>query len=359
MRLHGIPTSIVSVRDVRFMSYFWKTLWHKLNTKLKYSTAYHPQTDGQTEVVNRTIGNLLRCLIQDYQSSWDELLPIVEFAYNFSPNRSTKLSPFHVVYGHVPKRPIDLHSITHEHPKSFSAESFIEHVHTIHDIVSKKLALSYESYKLSADVHKREIFFKEGDLLMVKIHPHRLPKLYSKPQLKSYGPFKILSKINDNAYIVDIPNDWGISNSFNISDLVEFHESEDIPNEMFSSPTPLENEDSQNSFLSPNLVSNVGLIDKIIDHRTIITDSKEDDYEFLVQWKGKPINDGSWITSNDLLNYAPLLHSDFFLNMKATSSEMKSSNPGGVDGEFSEICIKEENPPPATTTCPSLPHPKV
>ena len=147
MRLHGIPTSIVSDRDVRFMSYFWKTLWHKLNTKLKYYTAYHPQTDGQTEVVNRTIGNLLRCLIQDYQSSWDELLPIIEFAYNCSPNRSTKLSPFHVVYGHVPKRPIDLHSITHEHPKSFSAESFIEHVHTIHDIVSKQLALSYESYR--------------------------------------------------------------------------------------------------------------------------------------------------------------------------------------------------------------------
>ena len=336
VRLHGIPTSIVSDRDVRFMSYFWKTLWHKLNTKLKYSTAYHPQTDGQTEVVNRTIGNLLRCLIQDYQSGWDELLPIIEFAYNCSPNRSTKLSPFHIVYGHVPKRPIDLHSITHEHPKSFSAESFIEHVHTIHDIVSKQLALSYESYKFSADVHKRYKQFKEGDLVMVKIHPQRLPKLYSKLQLKSYGPFKILSKINDNAYIVDIPDDWGISNSFNISDLVEFHESKDIPTEMFSSSTPLENENSQNSFLSPNLVSNVGLIDKILDHRTIITDSKEDEYEFLIQWKGKPISDASWINANDLLIYAPHLHSDFFLNMKATSSEMKSSNPGGVDGEFSQ-----------------------
>ena len=76
---------------------------------------------------------------------------------------------------------------------------------------------------------------------------------------------------------MDIPSDWGISNSFSISDLVEFHENDDIHNEMFSSPTPLESEDLQNSLLSPNLVSNVGLIDKIIDHRTIITDSKEDD----------------------------------------------------------------------------------
>ena len=96
VRLHGIPTSIVYDRDVRFMFYFWKTLWHKLNAKLKYSNAYHPQTDGQTEVVNRTIGNLLRCLIQDYQSSWDELLPTIEFPYNCSTNRSTKLSPFQI-----------------------------------------------------------------------------------------------------------------------------------------------------------------------------------------------------------------------------------------------------------------------
>ena len=81
-------------------------------------------------------------------------------------------------------------------------------------------------------------------------------------------------------------------------------------------------------------MSNVGLIDKIVDHRTIITDSKEDDYKLLEQWKGKPISDASWINSNDLLNNAPHLHSDFFFNMKATSSEMKSSNPGGVDGEF-------------------------
>ena len=256
------------------MSYFWKTLWHKFNTKLKYFIAYNSQTDGQNEVVNRTIGNLLRCLIQDYQSSWDELLPRIEFAYNCSTNRSTKLSPFHIVYGQGPKRPIDLHSITHEHPKSFWAESFIEHVHAIHDIVSKQLALSYEAYKLSADLHTRYKTFKEGDLVMVKLHPHRLPTLYSKLQLKIYGPFKVLSKINDIAYLVDIPNDWGISNSFNILDLVEFHENNDIPNEMLSSPASLESEDLQNSFLSPDFVSNVGLIDTIIDHRTIITDSK-------------------------------------------------------------------------------------
>ena len=82
--------------------------------------------------------------------------------------------------------------------------------------------------------------------------------------------------------MMGILNYWGISTSFTILDLVEFHENNDILIEMFSSPTPLESEVLPNSFLSPTLVSNVRLIDKIIDHRTIITDSKEDDYKILV-----------------------------------------------------------------------------
>ena len=194
----------------------------------------------------------------------------------------------------------------------------IEHVPIIHEIFLKQLALAYEPYKPFADFPKK----------------YKILKLYSNLQLKKFVPFKILSKINDNTYSMVILNYWGISTSFTISDLVKFHDNKDIPIEMFSSPTPLESEAFQNSFLPPPLVSNVGLIDMIIDHRTIITDSKEDDYKFLLQWKGKPISDASWITSHDILKYAPHLHSDLFSNKKATSSKMKSFNLGGIDGEL-------------------------
>lgn len=89
VRLHGLPMTIVSDRDVKFMSYFWRTLWKMLGTKLQFSTAFHPQIDDQTEVVNRSLGDLLRCCVGERTKTWDQILPMVEFAYNSSVNRST------------------------------------------------------------------------------------------------------------------------------------------------------------------------------------------------------------------------------------------------------------------------------
>lgn len=85
VRLHGLPRSIVSDRDTRFTGDFWRTLWKKLGTKLNFSSAYHPQTDGQTEVVNRSLGNTLRSLTSEQPRQWDHVLAQVEFAYNDSP----------------------------------------------------------------------------------------------------------------------------------------------------------------------------------------------------------------------------------------------------------------------------------
>ena len=107
-RLHGLPESIVSDRDTRFLSHFWLSLWKMVGTKLNFSSVYHPQTDGQTEVVNSSLGNLLRCLVQDNLKSWDMKLCQAEFAHNHAVNRSTGYSPFQVVYSSLPKGPLDL-----------------------------------------------------------------------------------------------------------------------------------------------------------------------------------------------------------------------------------------------------------
>ena len=82
VKLHGIPKSMVSDRDTKFVSHFWLTMWRKMGTLLKFSTTCHPQTDGQTEVTNHTLGTLLRALVKKNIKAWDELLPHAEFAFN-------------------------------------------------------------------------------------------------------------------------------------------------------------------------------------------------------------------------------------------------------------------------------------
>ena len=89
VRLHGVPRTIVSDRDMNFMSYFWKTLWAKLGTKLLFSTTCHPQTDGQTDVVNCTLSMLLQTMIKKNLREWEECLPHVEFAYNRAVHSTT------------------------------------------------------------------------------------------------------------------------------------------------------------------------------------------------------------------------------------------------------------------------------
>jgi len=154
VHLHGLPKSIV---------YFWKTLWAKLATQLKFSSAFHPQTDGQTEAVNRSLGNLLRCLVQDHTPMWDLLLPQAEFAYNNSVNRSTGRSPFEVVTGTTPRTPVDLLSLPLPMRTSAGAEDFVAHLHSIHAEVRRQIALHNDSYKLRVDGHKRHVEFQPGD----------------------------------------------------------------------------------------------------------------------------------------------------------------------------------------------------
>ena len=111
VRLHGFPKSILSDRDVNFTWHFWRTLWKKMDTQLSYSSAYHPQSDGQIEVVNRALGNLLQSLVGDNLWMWDRVLAQVEFAYNDLPNCSTNYNPFQILYGMHPRKVQELRDL--------------------------------------------------------------------------------------------------------------------------------------------------------------------------------------------------------------------------------------------------------
>ena len=133
VRLHGVPRSIVSDRDAKFLSHFWKTLWGKLGTKLLFSTTCHPQTDGQTEVVNRTLSTLLRAIIQKNLKTWEECLPHVEFAYNRTVHSATKFSPFEIVYGFNPLTPLDLLPLPIDNRASMNGKKKAEFVKKLHE----------------------------------------------------------------------------------------------------------------------------------------------------------------------------------------------------------------------------------
>jgi len=96
---HGQPVSITSDRDSRFVSRFWKTLHESMGTKLQFSTAYHPQTDGQSERTIQTLEDMLRACVLDFKTQWDETLPLCEFAYNNSYHSSIGMAPFEALYG--------------------------------------------------------------------------------------------------------------------------------------------------------------------------------------------------------------------------------------------------------------------
>jgi hypothetical protein len=98
-RLHGIPKTIVSDRDPKFTSNFWKGLFKGFGTNLNFSTTYHPESDGQTERVNRVIEDMLRMYVMDKPSRWEDYLHLVEFSYNNGYHVSLKMSPFEALYG--------------------------------------------------------------------------------------------------------------------------------------------------------------------------------------------------------------------------------------------------------------------
>jgi hypothetical protein len=104
--LHGVPKKIVSDRGTQFTSRFWEQLHESMDTKLNFSTAYHPQTDGQTERTNQILEDMLRACALQYGASWDKSLPYAEFSYNNSFQQSLRMSPFEALYGRKCKTPL-------------------------------------------------------------------------------------------------------------------------------------------------------------------------------------------------------------------------------------------------------------
>jgi hypothetical protein len=231
VRLHGVPNTIVSNRDAKLLSHFWRTLWFKLGTKLLFSTTCHPQTDGQTEVVNRTLSTILWVVLKTNLKLWEECLSHIEFGYNRSVHSTMKVSPFQVVYSFIPRAPIDLLPLPPSKMTCFDASKRSKFILKMHETTKLNIEKMNEKYRIAASKGCKEVKLESGDLVWLHLRKERFSELRkSKLISRVAGPFKILAKINDNVYKLELPPEFGVSHSFNISDLRPYlGEEDEIP----------------------------------------------------------------------------------------------------------------------------------
>jgi hypothetical protein len=161
--------------------------------------------------------------VTKHHSSWDSILPQVEFAYNDSVNRSTGKIPFQIVYGRQPRGVSELQDSEQTDTSSASAGEFTEAMKELHSQVKERLLKSSQEYKRKVDQHRRQLQFEVGDLVLAHLRKERFPRgTYNKLKMKKIGPCKVLKKMGENAYKIELPEDIGISQTFNVSDLYPY-----------------------------------------------------------------------------------------------------------------------------------------
>ncbi|KAF3654604.1 putative 60S ribosomal protein L7-3-like [Capsicum annuum] len=175
VKLHGVPRTIVSDRDSKFLSHFWKSMWGRLGTKLLFSTSCHPQTDGQMEVVNRTLGAMLCSMIKGKLTSWEEDLPLIEFAYNRVVHSSTGMTPFECVYGLNPFTPLDLTPLPSDLMISLDGRKRTDFMKKLHEKVRLQLEKKNQEITKWAKKGRKKLILEPGDWVWVHLRKDRFP----------------------------------------------------------------------------------------------------------------------------------------------------------------------------------------
>jgi hypothetical protein len=170
---------------------------------------------------------MLRAVLDKNLKRWEDCLPHVEFAYNHATHSSTKMSPFQIVYGYIPRAPIDLFSLDAEDVPHIDAVAHVEQMINLHEQTQQNIAAANAKYQVAGSKGRKLVTFEPGDMVWLHLRKDRFPTLRrSKLMPRAAGPFKVLTKINDNAYVLDLPAEFGVSSSFNVADL-KLYEGED------------------------------------------------------------------------------------------------------------------------------------
>ena len=194
-----------------------------------FSSTCHTQTDGQTKVVNRTLSTLLRVIIKKNIKTWEDCLPHVEFAYNHTIHYATKFSPFEIVDGFNPLTPLDISSLPMSEHLNLDGKKKVELVKQIHEKARFNIERRTEQYVKQANKGCHQVVFEPRDWVWVHMHKEKFPsQRRSKLLSRGDGPFQFLKHINDNAYKLDLLNEYNVSATFNVTDLSLFYIGDDL-----------------------------------------------------------------------------------------------------------------------------------
>ena len=223
VRLHGIPSNIVSDRDPRFTSRFWESLHKALGTKLRLSSAYHPQTDGQSERTIQSLEDLLRACVLEHSGSWDQLLPLIEFTYNNSFHSSIGMAPYEALYGRKCRTPL----CWFETSEALTlGPEIIQQTTDKIKMIQEKMKASQSRQKSYYDKRRKPLEFQEGDHVFLRVTPTTgVGRALKARKLtpKFIGPYQILKKIGPVAYQIALPPSLSnLHNVFHVSQLRKY-----------------------------------------------------------------------------------------------------------------------------------------
>jgi hypothetical protein len=301
-KLHGLPIRMIHDRDTRFMSHFWAECFRILNVTQSTSTAFHPQTDGQTEKVNKVLEDYLRYYVNEHQNDWDNYLSLAEFAYNNSLHASTNNTPFRLNYNFDPLTPLSFLSEPHQTmrqqllhntiTKCPGATTFTNNLQNILENAKKFLQAAQQRQKAYADKHRQNISFPVGSQVLLSTKNMKLKSSGSRKLLPRFvGPFTIKQQVNNVAYKLDLPKTLKIHPVFHVSLLRHYHANANCKAPPL--PTVIDGELEYE-------------VESIQDHK-ITSSPKHQQLWFLIRWKGYTENDDTWEPETHLSNCRQLL----------------------------------------------------
>ncbi|KAI0525242.1 hypothetical protein KFK09_004635 [Dendrobium nobile] len=312
VRLHGVPESIISDRDKVFLSHFWRELFRMQGTVLKRSTAYHPQTDGQTEVVNRSVETYLRCFVSETPKQWAKWLAWAEYWYNTSFHSATKMTPFKVLYGRDPPH------LVHYNHRSTPVSAVDQHLKERDQILEelkRHLLRAQQLMKKQADGKRRDIQFTVGDKVYLKLRPYRqrtiAQRRNEKLAARYFGPFEVEERIGEVAYRLRLPPTARIHSVFHVSQLRRV-----VGEHAVSPELPSTLSEDMEVTVEPLAVEGVRINEK-------------GEKEVKIRWSGLPDYETTWEPQERIAEQFPAFHLEDKVVLWEGSNDKPALEPAG------------------------------